>query len=522
MIKSTPTRFYLLAITLNLFLALFIVSEADAQNNSSSPYSRFGIGDIQSTGFSETEGMGSSSIAIHEPFNINLSNPASYSSLKLTTFEFGASSVYTKYSETGFASNTTNNTNISYVALGFPVVSNIWGASIGILPYSNVGYKISDNGTSPNGDETSYLYRGLGGINQIYLGNALNITKNLSFGANVSYLFGSIQRQNSMELPGLGSSYHTRITNTINISDLSYKFGLLFTIDSIRVDSAKYFGPKKKLNIISSTKENIIISNSRDTIKINSKPSQLKNWVVLSNSFEGISITNDKDTLYIINSLGKLKVDSIKYAIKKVKIKGDHSLTFGLTTSLNSNLNVKSDSLTERYLGSVFSNTVSVHDTINYNAGTKGTITLPLGFGFGISYKQGQRLLLSAEASMQDWSKYSAFGQNDQLTNSMRLAAGAQISPDVILAKTFFSSIIYRFGAYYSKTYLDLKSTQLDDIGFTVGLGLPVYRSLSKINIGIQVGQRGTLTNSLIREQYVRLSLGLSLADKWFIKHKYE
>ena len=67
-----------------------------------------------------------------------------------------------------------------------------------------------------------------------------------------------------------------------------------------------------------------------------------------------------------------------------------------------------------------------------------------------------------------------------------------------------------------------MKSTQLDDFGVSFGLGLPVYRSLSKINIAVQAGQRGTLANGLIREQYVRLSLGFSFADKWFNKYKYE
>src|ERR1017187_3218138 len=99
MIKSTKAKLKFLTTALNIFLVIFIVSNSEAQNNSTSPYSRFGLGDMQSLGFAETDAMGTASIAIHEPFNINFSNPASYSSLKLTSLEFGAQSIFTKYSE---------------------------------------------------------------------------------------------------------------------------------------------------------------------------------------------------------------------------------------------------------------------------------------------------------------------------------------------------------------------------------------------------------------------------------------
>ncbi len=520
MIKNTKNTVEIFSITLKILFLIFIAPSAIAQNNSSSPYSRFGIGDMQSSGFTETDGMGTSSIALHEPFNINFSNPASYSSIKLTTFEFGATSNFTKFSSAGFPSNTTNTSNISYVALAFPVIANRWGASFGMMPFSNVGYKISDADTI-GGTTENYLYTGSGGFNQLYFGNAVNICKSLSVGANISYLFGSIERQNTVEFPSLTSAQNTRITNTIHINDLTYKVGLFFTLDSIKVDSSKIYGPKHKLNVLQCTDEALVVANSKDTLWIRNKLIQLKRFEVMSNTSAGITFANERDTLYVNNTLGKLKIDTALDNIKEVKIKSDRSFSVGLTYSLNSSLHATTDSLSERYLSTSLGG-VAIHDTINYTSGIKGRITLPMSLGFGIAYKKGQRLLLSAEASIQDWTKYTFYGQSDQLANSMKIAAGAQISPDLIQAKTFFKSITYRFGAYYSKTYLDLKSTQLDDIGITLGCSLPVFRSLSKINISMQAGQRGTLMNNLIREQYIRLGLGFSLSDRWFIKYKYE
>ena len=54
------------------------------------------------------------------------------------------------------------------------------------------------------------------------------------------------------------------------------------------------------------------------------------------------------------------------------------------------------------------------------------------------------------------------------------------------------------------------------------GLGLPVGTNFSNINLGIELGQRGTKDSGLIKENFLRLSVGLSLNDKWFTKRKFD
>src|SRR5687768_947121 len=117
-----------------IILFVFGCSVTFAQNNS--PYSRFAIGDIQHTGFAQSSAMGGTGFAGTSPFNINIQNPASYASLLMTCFEAG---VYSQgmISESGDISQKTNNTSLSYIALGFPV-NKWWGMSFGILPYSKV------------------------------------------------------------------------------------------------------------------------------------------------------------------------------------------------------------------------------------------------------------------------------------------------------------------------------------------------------------------------------------------------
>ena len=87
-----------------LFFILFSLSAA-AQVATSSPYSRYGVGDLHQGGFAKNLGMGGLSLGLIQPFNVNFSNPASYSSVLLTTFEAGgAASMYEEYTSTSFHS----------------------------------------------------------------------------------------------------------------------------------------------------------------------------------------------------------------------------------------------------------------------------------------------------------------------------------------------------------------------------------------------------------------------------------
>src|SRR5689334_16201838 len=87
-----------------LILALQVLSlQLFAQSESVSPYSRYGIGDIPFNGFIKNIGMGGTGIAMRPSFNINITNPASYSSLWFTSFDIGVSSSFTRMSTSSLA-----------------------------------------------------------------------------------------------------------------------------------------------------------------------------------------------------------------------------------------------------------------------------------------------------------------------------------------------------------------------------------------------------------------------------------
>ncbi|MDE6460280.1 MAG: hypothetical protein K2K52_05530 [Paramuribaculum sp.] len=173
---------------INKILALVVgvaALGAHAQN-SVSPYSRFGYGLLSDNATSAQRQMGGVGYAMNNGRQINVMNPASYSHVDSLTFIFdmGIDVSFIK-SKDGDASLNQKGGGLDYITMQFPLSKRI-GASVGLLPYSSVGYSFGSdisNGTNS--------YQGSGGINQIYAGIAGNIINGLSVGANISYLFGN-------------------------------------------------------------------------------------------------------------------------------------------------------------------------------------------------------------------------------------------------------------------------------------------------------------------------------------------
>ena len=111
-----------------------------AQNNTNSPYTRYGYGQLEDDCFSRSQAMGGTSIGLRTKNAINSTNPASYSSIDSTSFifEMGVSGLLSNF-HSGNAQNTSFTGNLDYIALQSPITK--WmGLSAGLIPYSHVGY----------------------------------------------------------------------------------------------------------------------------------------------------------------------------------------------------------------------------------------------------------------------------------------------------------------------------------------------------------------------------------------------
>ena len=221
-------------------------------SGTNSPYSQYGLGELvdQASGFNR--GMDGLGYGFREHNQVNHKNPAAYSALDSLTFLFdaGLTGQITNFKE-GNKKRNAKNANFDYVVAAFRAFRHV-GVSFGLLPYSNVGYKYSNSGYVNDLNTVAYTntYRGSGGIHQIYLGVGWEVVKNLSVGANVSYVWGDYEK-------AVTNAYSDSYINTISkyyTAEVNYyklDFGAQFTLPLNKKNSITLgatFSPKQDLN----------------------------------------------------------------------------------------------------------------------------------------------------------------------------------------------------------------------------------------------------------------------------------
>ncbi|WPU93530.1 hypothetical protein SNE25_29880 [Mucilaginibacter sabulilitoris] len=228
------TRFF---ITL-LFAVIAFAAHSQSTATSSSPYSRYGIGDIDPQLMPQNAGMGGIGVATNRMSffnNINVINPASYGAINLTTIDIGLYGSFLNLSQTGAASQRNNNFRLSHVAFAIPV-SKRSALSFGLLPYSERGYNytksVKGTGTIPaDTNITNYSYSGDGSLSKAYLGYGFGLGKHLLLGGNVSYIFGTLKDIGTTEIPNLIGTINSRIEQSNAISGLNYDYGIQYSVD---------------------------------------------------------------------------------------------------------------------------------------------------------------------------------------------------------------------------------------------------------------------------------------------------
>ena len=406
---------------------------AQFNNNTTSPYSRYGLGDLQPNSFGRTTAMGGASLASRNSQQINTANPASYTAVDSLAFlfEFGVFGKFSRYSN-DIGSMNASDINFRYFAMNFRF-TNWLATSLGLLPYSDVGYDVEVTETVDNAGEVLYRYYGVGSLSRAYLGLTFDPVENISVGANLNYIFGSLNRNSEAYFMDVSDFYSVQKYEQIRLSDFGFDFGAQATF------------PMKE---------------------------------------EGQHIT-----------VGAVLTASPKY------------------TAFYSDL-------TQKNLSSANS---ADRDTLNYQDEEKSSIEFPLTYGLGVSYVQENRLEINADYYHQAWSEAKFFGSPDMiLTDLDKFAVGAEWIPNRFSIGSYLNRIAYRAGLKYEQSYIELNSQQVNDFGISFGVGLPVYRSNSTINISAEIGRRGTKQNNLVLENYAKFNLSVNLYDLWFIKRRFD
>lgn len=211
-----------------VIIALFIATMASGQKNISSPYSRYGIGNLEQQGTFRTLAMGGISSGIRNNITLNYLTPASYSSIDTISFifDFGIDYAITGLTD-GNQKYYSSDLNFSHLMLGFPVIKGL-GISAGLTPYSNGFYEIAetydteDPLTGITGGTYDY-HKGFGGFQKFYLGAAYSPVKYFSAGINMVVLFGEINRINDYIFTSDNNNFNTRRINNFSLRSIGYE-----------------------------------------------------------------------------------------------------------------------------------------------------------------------------------------------------------------------------------------------------------------------------------------------------------
>ncbi|QNL51219.1 hypothetical protein H8S90_06460 [Olivibacter sp. SDN3] len=424
-------------------VGLCISATANAQSNSSSPYSAFGYGLLRGDQLPQYKAIGGLSTGVRNMgsySNINVANPASYSNIHLTTMDIGAYMNRTILQKDG-QSEASGNFSLNHINFGIPLTPKS-AFSFGLMPFSDMGYSYSAPTSFGSGDSTlaNRAFAGEGGISKAYIGYGIGIGEHFSIGANVSYLFGKLNNISGIEFPNQLGATNSRIEDKRDINGFNYDLGV------------QYFTP-----------------------------------------------LNDRTLL-----------------------------TIGYTNSLGTRITSEASKIVTRISSNVSDGTInSILDTVSSFYGNEEKVRLPMRHSFGFSINQA-KWLLGADVRYATWSDYNQENSDlqFQLEDSYGASVGAQWTPDVNSIK-YWNLVDYRLGLRYDKTYLNLNSQDIKDMAVTVGFGLPLrsqpgINAYYKINLSAEIGQRGTLSNNLVKENYFNFIVSFMLNDRWFMRYRYD
>lgn len=229
-----------------LLITILLANFGFAQENTASPYSFYGIGSARFKGTNDIVNMGGISV-YSDSTHINVLNPASYSNQLITTFQVGMTSSFYNLN-TASASEKAKKTTFDYMVMGFPVSKKV-GVSLGLLPQSAVGYRLSSDTRSVNG--LFKQYKGKGGVNKVFVGAGYQITPKFSVGMDFQYLFGILNTQSDVFDQTIISG--SREINESTVSGLAVNAGLNFKTKfnkKLNFMSSFTYAPEAKLNSI--------------------------------------------------------------------------------------------------------------------------------------------------------------------------------------------------------------------------------------------------------------------------------
>ena len=199
------------------------------------------------------------------------------------------------------------------------------------------------------------------------------------------------------------------------------------------------------------------------------------------------------------------------------KITVGATYTFGNTGSMK---NVYTNSTYYYLLGET-----KGYETIIDQRETTDKKFLPQEASLGLGYGKDTKWFFGTQVDFKKGENFNFLGQTLSHQDSYRYSVGGWILPNFNDFRSYFSRVIYRYGAYYETGNLKINGSSPNKFAVTAGVTLPFQKSqinrMNSIDLGVELGKRGTLDNNLIRQNFINLRIGINFADKWFAKRLY-
>lgn len=387
-----------------------------------------------------------------------------------------------------------------------------WAQSATMTPYSRYGYGIlSDNATS--------MQLGMGGVGYaMNSGRQVNVMNPASYAAidSLTFLFDM-----GVSLDMLWSKEGVMKENNIG-------GGLNYVTMSFPI--CKRVGASIGLLPYSST--NYAFSDSIANASTSHQGAGNINQVYLGvavNPLKGLYLGANVAYMFghTINDIYASTITGSTALFERYMRVTDWRMDIGLQYSLNLN---SANNIT---LGFSYSPEKSLHgeawglyydqaldtrpDTIG-SGSLKDGYSLPPSYGGGISYKWRDRLMVEADFLYQPWkdAKYASIEnfESSNFSDRWKVSVGAQYTP--YPRGSYAKRMQYRAGAYYNHDYIMVRGNNVREYGASIGVGLPVPGFKSVVNVAFQYRHREASPLSLVKENYLAITLGVNFNEMWF------
>lgn len=224
----------------------------------------------------------------------------------------------------------------------------------------------------------------------------------------------------------------------------------------------------------------------------------------------GINFTNSTDRSRTYNvSMKSYKLDfGAQYS---TRLGQKHDLTVGAVYSLGHDLNAKAK-ITDITSSSSVTNNI------------ENSFKLPHTYGIGFAYGYKGEWKFGADYTLQQWSSSSFFGIEKGVDRN-KISIGAEYTP-TRLSNNIFKMMSYRAGGYYAGPYTEIKGEKgCEEYGVSAGISLPFFNNNNRnshatLHISGQFIHLKPQAAGMITENYLRINLGITFNESWFMKLK--